>query len=447
MSASFVVNGGGVAAWAAAAMLADALPDARIIVVEEAAAPSSLDIAALPADALLLRLTGVPLDRLMAETGAQVVLGTTLEQWRNGHDVILAAQEPLPAIDGIAVHDLALRAAIGAGRREAYADFHAPFRFQARAAAERRYAPPSGDRRSPRSLLRPGVLIDGAALTGRLRKRALATGATCAADAPASPLLTIETRATGRGAWEPRGDGYDRILALRLGGSSEARLTVRVTPLPSGLMIAAPATDGLTALVLHADDDARAEAMARDALPGLTVTLRAGVDHEPGFDPAPWQGSRLRLGPAAASIGTLAAGDAALLDAQLALLAELLPADASQLPVCAAAYNARFTEIAGHHADFAQLVAMHGPSPCDAPPSPALTRRLDQFLSRNRGVMLDGDPFEAQAWTDAMIALGLMPRRYDPQADRLPARDALAHLGRMVEAFDRTLAVMPRYRG
>ncbi len=59
--------------------------------------------------------------------------------------------------------------------------------------------------------------------------------------------------------------------------------------------------------------------------------------------------------------------------------------------------------------------------------------------------MLDGDPYDAQHWGMVMAGLGLTPRRYDVQADRLDLSAALGALGRMVMAFDQTLTALPTH--
>ncbi len=451
-TALFRVRGNGLAAWAVAALLVDSLPDtARVVVTDAdaAVAPSSLDVVALPADALLLRLTGLSLDDIAARTGADVYLGTVLERWRGDRAVIHAPQEPLPAFGGIQVHDLALRAAIAAGHRDDYAGFHAPFRFQARAVEHDRYAPPSPDRASPRSLLRPGLMLGGALLTDLLRRRALAGGAQVVGKDDTQALLTIDTRAAARpagGIDRADGSGHDRTLTLHLRGTLPPRTSLRVTQRDDGLLTLLGARDGAIATFDHfAGSDA--DAIVAAALPGMEVVARDTAPLRPGFAPAPWQDDCLLLGPAAVQLGAVMALDAALLNRQLALLADLLPARAEQRAACAAAYNARFTEDAGHHADLLHLILMHR-SGAPALPAirPELRRRLDQFLGRNRAPDLDGDPFDKQMWLDTMIALGLVPDRYDPQADRVAQARGDAHLGRMAMAFDATLAAMPRYR-
>lgn len=80
-----------------------------------------------------------------------------------------------------------------------------------------------------------------------------------------------------------------------------------------------------------------------------------------------------------------------------------------------------------------------------APFGPDLERRVGQFLSRNGAVRLDGDPYDAQHWAMLMAGLGLAPRRHDLQVDRLDLSAALGALGRMVMAFDQTLAALPTH--
>ena len=80
-----------------------------------------------------------------------------------------------------------------------------------------------------------------------------------------------------------------------------------------------------------------------------------------------------------------------------------------------------------------------------APFGPDMERRVRQFVSRNGAVRLDGDPYDAQHWAMLMAGLGLTPRRHDVQGDRLDLSAALGALGRMVMAFDQTLAALPTH--
>lgn len=449
----YVIRGGGLAGWGAAALLTESLPaHARIVVTDRADedAPSPFDIAALPADATLLALTGLPVERLLAETGADILLATAFVGWRDGRTVFHAEQEALPALDGIAVHDLALRAARSAGHAHDYAGFHAPFRFQARAAEQGRYAPPSPDRTSPRSLLRPGVMVDGKALAALLRDRALAAGVAVAERIDDAPVLTIDTRPDADpGGWQPMpdGTGHDRCVTARLEGAAVPDTCLRVLPLDGAIVTTVPARHGLNAVLTCGAGVDDAALLAR-AFAGFTVTARAETGFAPGAATAAWHGDRLVLGTGAARPGAAMALDVTLLDRQLALLATLLPGGREHNAVCARAYNARLAETVGHHADLLHLTLRHRPGAgADSPPpSDRLARRLDQFLGRNRAAVLDGDPFDAQTWLGLMIALGLVPRRYDPQVERLPPAQTDAHLGRMAIAFDRTLAAMPPYR-
>ena len=138
--------------------------------------------------------------------------------------------------------------------------------------------------------------------------------------------------------------------------------------------------------------------------------------------------------------------DSVCLDEQLRRLATHLPGAPDQVSACAAAYNQALARDLGHRADRLHLIRLQGPGGERlAPPGPDLQRRIDLFQSRNASVALDGDPYDAQHWIMLMASLGLQARRHDVQADRLNLSAAMGSIGRMVMAFDQTLAAMPSH--
>ena len=166
----------------------------------------------------------------------------------------------------------------------------------------------------------------------------------------------------------------------------------------------------------------------------------------PGFLRTPWVGDRLAFGPAAARFGPALGLDDIVLGQQLKTLAACLPGAPDQIPACAAAYTTATVRDLGHRADRLHLILRQGPRGAAlAPFGPDLERRVRQFVSRNGPVLLDGDPYDAQHWTMLMAGLGLTSRRHDVQADRLDLSAALGALGRMVIAFDQTLAALPKH--
>ncbi|MFN3877388.1 MAG: tryptophan 7-halogenase [Brevundimonas sp.] len=452
---TWVIHGGGLAAWAAAVLLArDLTSDHSVVVVEDAAedADDTVDVVLADPDGMLLQLADGAADELLAAGQAGFCLGAVWRDWRAGKDIAVAHQEPLPNIDGVAIPDLVHRAATTASDGHSYADLLAPLQFQARAMIAGRYAHPSADRQSPRSLLKPQIILGGNALATRLKAKARQLGVTavCETDAAGlSPFMTLDTRPAafaGDADWRTR-LGHDRRLTMHIRPRRAPQPYVEMRLLVEGLAtrFAMPhveivSLDYDSALVTT--DQARRDITS---LIGETDILQeTDASSSPGFVRAPWRAKTLAFGLAAARFGPLM--DSVCLDEQLRRLATHLPGASDQVSACAAAYNQALARDLGHRADRLHLIRLQGPGGERlAPPGPDLQRRIDLFRSRNASVALDGDPYDAQHWIMLMAGLGLQARRHDVQADRLNLSAAMGSIGRMVMAFDQTLAAMPSH--
>lgn len=448
------IQGGGLAAWAAAALLARVLPDGHTVTIEEdhESEVEDLQPVLVEPDGLLVQLAGGG-DDLMIQADGGFCLGVVLRQWRAGRDVAVVEQEPLPAIDGVAVHDVVLRAAQRSPGGHGFAALLEPLQFQARVMAEGRYAHPSPERQSPRSLLRPRLLLDRAVLTARLKAAALCGGVRAASArqaGPATPFMTIDTRAAAFQLDEDwRGRlRYDRRLTVRYRGGDQPPY-VAAKASPEGLLTLTPLRGAMVVDLAYAQSETtpdRARRAVTHTMGDAEIIGQRDGPAGPGFLTAPWVGNRLALGPAAARFGSAFGLDDIVLDIQLKTLAACLPGATDQISACAAAYNVSTSRDAAHRADRLHLILRQGPQGAMLAPFGAdLERRVRQFLSRNGSVRLDGDPYDAQHWALLMGGLDLTPRRYDVQADRLDLAAALGALGRMVMAFDQTLSALPRH--
>ena len=72
---------------------------------------------------------------LLAHGHGGFFLGSLLQNWREGRDIAIAEQEPLPGIDGVALTDVVLRATRQSPTVPDYAALLAPLQFQARVMA------------------------------------------------------------------------------------------------------------------------------------------------------------------------------------------------------------------------------------------------------------------------------------------------------------------------
>lgn len=448
----WVIRGGGLAAWAAAALLAKTLPSGHSVVIEDAVSPAlgeEPEVVIAEPDGVLVQLSDGA--DLLAHGHGGFFLGSLLQNWREGRDIAVAEQEPLPGIDGVALADVVLRAARQSPVAPDYAALLALLQFQARVMAAGRYAHPSPDRQSPRSLLRPRLMLDARVLTARLRDIALRAGVREGVNdaREIAPFMTLDTRATSAfdGDWTAR-LGYDRCLTVRYAGGDHAP-RLDMANLEDGLASRSSLPGGGFASLAYAADRATAD-VAKAALAawlgGVDVAALSDVALAPGLDTHPWSGRRLALGPAAARFGDALGLDSAALERQLTQLVLSLPGASAQIPACAEAYNEAVVRDITHRADRLHLILLCGSQGHRlASAGDDLARRIAQFTSRNAGVGLDGDPYDAHHWIMLMAILGLMPRRYDIQADRLDIKSATASLGRMVIAFDQTLAALPAH--
>lgn len=450
----WVIQGAGLAAWAAAALLARHLPSGNSVLIEDAVSPAlgeESEVVVAEPDGVLVQLSDGA-DLLVHGHGG-FFLGSLLRNWCDGRDIAVVEQEPLPGIDGVALTDVVLRAARQSPAAPDYAALLAPLQFQARVMAAGRYAHPSPDRQSPRSLLRPRRMLDARVLTARLRDIALRAGVRETPDdvREVEAFMTLETRAngvfSGDGDWTGR-LGYDRCLTMRyVGGDHTPRLDM--ANLVEGLVSSSPLPGGGFASLAYAADRTTVD-VAKAALAAwlgdVDVATQSDVVLAPGLNTHPWSGRRLALGPAAARFGDALSLDSAALERQLTQLVASLPGTSEQISACAEAYNEAVVRDIAHRADQLHLILLNGSQGERlAPAGDDLARRIAQFTSRNAGVGLDGDPYDAQHWIMLMASLGLMPRRYDIQADRLDIKSTTASLGRMVMAFDQTLAALPAH--
>ncbi|WP_295183577.1 tryptophan 7-halogenase [uncultured Brevundimonas sp.] len=450
----WVIRGDGLAAWAAAALLAKTLPCGHSVVIEDAVSPvvgEEPEVVVAEPDGVLVQLSDGA--DLLAHGHGGFFLGSLLQNWRDGRDIPVVEQEPMPGIDGVALADVVLRAARQSPGAPEYAALLAPLQFQARVMAAGRYAHPSPDRQSPRSLLRPRLMLNARVLTARLRDIALRAGVREGVNTirEIAPFMTLDTRATS--AFDRDGDwtarlGYDRCLTVRYAGGDHAP-RLDMANLEDGIASRSPLPGGGFASLAYAADRTTAD-VAKAALAAwlgdVDVVAQSDVALAPGLDTDPWNGRRLALGPAAARFGDALSLDSDALERQLTQLVASLPGASEQISACAEAYNEAVVRDITHRADRLHLILLSGSQGQRlAPAGDDLARRIAQFTSRNAGVGLDGDPYDAQHWIMLMASLGLMPRRYDIQADSLDIKAAMASLGRMVIAFDQTLAALPAH--
>lgn len=284
------------------------------------------------------------------------------------------------AIDGVAFHQYWL----AGGRSGPLSDWS----LAAQAAARGRFAPPSPDPRSPLSSLSYGLTLDAAGYAALLKRIALAAGA-----------KVVEGR--------PDAD-------LKVDASGDKRLLVAHAPwtdwsawLPTGVALA---EDGLVSTF-------------------APTPLRTGHIIEA------MTGDTVAVGTAYGVIGAGDGGDLHLLQGDVSRLIALFPTG----PAAVAEYN-RLAESA---LERARDMAILRWGELSNPPEP-LARKIEQFQNRGRVVSYDDETWPESAWIHAFLARGIVPKRWDPLADRLPPERIREMLSRMKAMLEQTAEGLPR---
>ena len=425
---------GGHETWTVAATLAAQLPAGIGITVIESSRSERASLV-LPLDDPYFAAVGMTAGDL-AEAGADFALGHALDGFLGeGTRVIAAPSGDLPAIAGLALHQVLRAVADKAGALDRLAELHEGFRFCARAAAEGRMALAEDAPESPLAMLGPLVVVDQARLAALLRERIAEERVR---------HLEGQVSAIERGE---RGE----MRALRLDGGQAVEADVFIDlRAPSG-PVAQSGNIPLPLLEALASSDASIMAQpSASAMPTYTACSgAAGGEVAPHALAEPWSGNLIRLGPASASLGPLFSADARLLLAQIRELTACLPARTDAL-----AEARRFNRLHARAIDrLYELVAtpLHLNRRAEpawkglreiAPPT-GLALRIEQFRSRGHLPECDGELVDRQFWIDLLMAFGVVPQRHVRRAEAFAPRQLDSALGTIRGQLDAALAAMP----
>ena len=461
------ILGGGVAGWMTAGALSRALPaDCAIRVVATADCAPRGALSTLPALRGFHGLLGLDEPALLRAARGTFKLGSRYSGWTDG-DHVEGFSDAGANLDGVAFHHhwLRARARGDVGRYEDYS-------LAAVAGRLGRFAPPSDDPRSVLSTLSYGLHLDAAGYVAVLRSTAdrvdrrggeiaevalapdgriaavvLADGERIVAD------LFIDVTHDGRligalpgGAWIDGSDGLacDRLALREIAPRPNPPPLTEFEAIDEGWLRRVPLRGG-DAVTLAYDSGLTSDDEAREILGGdaAIVSLRNGRRERV------WSGNCIAIGPAAAQLEPLNGDDAQAIQSGVGRLMALLPtADGS--PLAAVEYNRLMVEEQDRARDIAvfRYAAATRPDPLwararQAPPSPALAYKQAQFESRGRVVLYDEETFIEGAWVGAFLGHGIMPRRHDRLADRLPADQADAALTRLRGVIRQAAQAMP----
>ena len=397
---SVLVVGGGIDAWMTAAALAHAGRGVLDVVVAEIAPPAQGRIAALPT------LWGLHARLGLAEEAVVRAARATPRLAARYREAVEPFGETGAALEGLPFHQHWLRA-----RSLGETAPLSAWSLAAQAAARGRFAPRSPDPRSPLSTLDHGLALDAAGYADLLKTTALEAGARLEAGA----VRAID-KSGGRVTAVVLADGRRLAADLFVDATGEAALLIGDQPwidwsawLPTGLRLV--------------DDDALVSSFAPAG------PVRAGRRARA------MAGGVVAVGAAHGVVGLGDGGDLQLVHGDVSRLVALLPTG----PAAAAEYN-RLAEAAIERAR--DMAILRWGELAD-PPEP-LAWKLAQFESRGRVVTYDEEAWPDGAFVHAMLARGIVPRRWDPLVERMPAERAREVLDRMRQVLEQTAEAMPR---
>ncbi|HEX8572356.1 MAG TPA: tryptophan halogenase family protein [Allosphingosinicella sp.] len=466
-----IVLGDGVAGWAAAAMLAGALPKPRCSVSlvatgepDDSLGPFGAIEASLPSIREFHIRLGLDEEEFVGRSGAAYALGAAFSGWSPAEPTFFLPFGDIGAPLGtVPFHQLAerLRAAGGEVR-------FGNFSVATVAAQMGRFARPSDDPSSVLSTYSYGLHLPLDHYARALRSLALARGVRIVE----SPFVAAELDERG---------GLAR-LRLESGESEAGDLFIDASG-PSALLSEGALASGFESwrAWLPCDRAAASRSAAQvppapyshvkagaagwrrvvpcqGAVGELVVSCsgagdESGTAFEAGRRKQPWTRNCIAIGAAAATVEPLQSTSLHLVDRALARLLRLFPASRD-----AAAEAAEYNRSANEELDRLRdrlilpykLNGRRGEPFWDQVRYMAVPEELDRkialYRSRGRVPLLDGDMFEQTQWTAAFDAMGLRPRRYDARADAIPIERIRGHFDSVRSIMLEAAARLPSHR-
>lgn len=458
------IAGSGLAGWLAASLLARALPELAVTVLETPGPDRSLGVASaaevlLPDDLPLLGETGWSGADIVRGARAGFVLGTALSGWTgDGAAGFVPFGEIGAPLGAVPFHQL-----VSAMRRRGEPVKLANYAIAALAAQAGRFAPPPPGDESALATLGFGLSVDTQRFTALLRTDALDRGVRLGGawrgdvvvcdDGGVAALVTADgTRVaadlviaaagadTAPGsaredwrAWFP----FDRVVAARRATGTPPPPYVHSDAHGSGWQSFAPLADGVGELFVFAAADTPGAPPAEPFAPGCAQ--------------AAWTGNLVRIGGAAALHDPVAGLQLHLALADVLRLIALFPASTDHRAE-AAEYNRQWREKTGCAFDTALLrLARCGARGAvwdrmraqDLPERAAYRHAL--YAANGRVALHDGEVLDEAGWIAQFDALGVVPRKADALAAALPPERIAAHFAAIRQALIAAVGRMPPY--
>jgi tryptophan 7-halogenase len=447
------VIGSGVAAWMAAAWLARQLKrlGTEIICIPDGSDQAPPVLASLPSLEGFHHALGLDQKDLMRATSASFRLGT-LHAATGG----LHAYGDTGAPFGTVPFHLAWRAHAASLSPASYGDYS----LAARAARSGRFYPPLADGPAG-SAYSPGLHLDGPAYRNFLQRAALHYGVIPAPALSSPPdagtgrlkftdgseltaSLVIDTVARPQGAAAL--PGFPGEIHLRYGRKAEsAPLGLAVLrPVAGCLAVDIPMQHEIVRTLISTSNAAAHRASSVLRREGFEVGDTPQTHFTPHFDTSPWQDRVLRMGEAACRLPPVEGFDLRAVQAGLEAFCALLPGGSSALPE-RAEYNRQMRDTYQCLADFAALASLP-PGEIPQEISASLRLRIENYTSRGRIILMDGESMNRESWSGALIAGGWQMRRADAHAAALPAERVRSHLQSISGMLAATAETLPDQR-
>lgn len=484
---TIAIIGNALELWSMAALLSQDLPPyIRIVTIDTKDATNIGPAVTLDCDNMFHQHIGVNDADLILDCDANLSLGTSFEGWQgNGSHFFSAPSGKLPAVNGVMLHHIALRAAMARREPEKLPEIFSAFRFPARAGLAGKLTHAASDPQSPRTMLRPLIHLDTAlyievlkakaatiadqqeeavteidvpADNGAIRSIKLANGEQVAADlfvdlsGSLRALMPDDQRSLSESPIPAL--PFDRILTGHFKQlENSCRPYAAVHSIDEGVLFETPLRNGVSKTLLYASQQWTDE-QAQSMLAGSAgfITLSAAQQFKQRQTNIAWTSNLICAGTASGTLGPYLSADMRLLQRQALTLSALIPVS-RDMEIEASEYNRLNAMSFDQLRDFFMLpfVLNLRSHPvweqlreADVPES--LKIRINQFKSRGRFVSFDAEIFEEQEWTDMMIGFGLIPERHDPMARAIDMARIGPSLGRMVDAFQQTIDAMPTHQ-
>jgi len=451
-----VVIGSGLGAWMSSGWLARALKRSgtEVLQVSAPGAPAPPVLASLPSLESFHQAMGFDLRDIIRATEGSFRLGM-LNLDQGGVQVYGETGE---AFGPVPFH-LVWRAHDANHRPSAYGRYS----LAALAGTAGRFGPPASDGPAG-SVYSPGLHLDGPAYLHFLERAARHYGVIAAGNLGAGGVdeasgtvilddgslieadLVIDTVSGRSASAYERFGGLPERLTVRYGvkDSAEALGLAQLRQIAGALAVDIPLQSKVIRVLLTTDGPEENPAGPALSKSGYAAVSGEALKFRPRRLEQPWTGKVVRIGGAACQLPPVEAVELRILQIGLEALLQTLPGSGPAGPE-SKEYNRLVGEAYQALADFAALAFLK-PGRLSEDLSPTLRIRLENFTSRGRIVLMDGESFNRESWATALIAAGWKMERADAHASALPKERVRARLDAIAGTLSASCETLPDQR-